>query len=129
MGDGNKGCASSCGGGDSVVLLDDLWSDGELGVDCSLLFDMLSDSNVVLLTKALNRLTAPTLVILSPLMSSSFSEWLGTSPGAICCQVSEAVVSYLEVLKRKLMLVYNISRRSSINAYNTILSTSMVNAL
>ena len=85
-------------------------------MDCSLLFDMLSDSNVVLLNKALNRLTAPTLVILSPLMSSSFSEWLWTSPGAICCQVSEAVVSYLEVFKRKLMLVYNISRRSSITA-------------
>ena len=29
VGDGNKGCASSCDVGDSVVLLDDLWSDGE----------------------------------------------------------------------------------------------------
>ena len=35
------GCASSCDGGDSEdVLLDDVGSNGELGVDCSLLYDM-----------------------------------------------------------------------------------------
>ena len=59
------GWASSCDGGDSEdVLLDDVGSDGEIGVDCSLLCDMLSDSNVVLLTKALKMLVAPTLVML-----------------------------------------------------------------
>ena len=79
------GCASSCDGGDGEdVLLDDVESDGELGVDCC---DMLSDSNVVLLTKALKMLVAPTLVMLLILMSSFFSEWLRTSPAAMCSAV------------------------------------------
>ena len=69
------------------VLPDDVESDGELGVDCSLFLDMLSDSNVVLLTKALKMLVAPTLVMLFELMSSSFSERLWTSPAAVCSAV------------------------------------------
>ena len=75
----------SCDGGVSEdVLLDDVGSDGVLRVDCSMFLEMLSDSNVVLLTKALKMLVAPTLVMLFQLMSSSFSEWLWTSPAEIC---------------------------------------------
>ena len=98
------GCASSCNGGDSEdVLLDDFGSDGELGVDSSMFFDMLSDSNVVLLSKALAMLIAPTLVMSLQLMSSSFSEWLWTSPVAICSTLNSTAKKQSDIFKYQKM--------------------------
>ena len=82
------GCASSCDGGDSEdALLDDVGSDGKSGVDCSLFSDMLSDSSVSFLTKALKMTVAPKLVMLFHLMSNFFSEWLSSNPAAMCSAV------------------------------------------